>query len=144
MMEWSLEISVWKFLISSFLLSISFFFFSNSLLCYKSVWSFFFLSNLSLANATSFAYIYSFSWLIWWFTILYLLFVSAISSSVSDNSLLYVFLSDLTSSYSFCCYLSLFYVSMFFFWYSEIRFPFNLISSRDCRYFALAEAAFLP
>ena len=144
MMVCNLEISVWKFFIYSLFESIYFFFFSSSRLCSSRVWSFFLCSNLSFASATSLASIYYFNWLIWWFTILYLLFVSAISSSVSDNCLLYLFLSDLTVSYSFCCSFNLFYVSIFFFWYSEIRLPLSFISYRDWRYLALASAAFFP
>jgi len=81
-LEWSLEISLEKFLMTSLLASIYFFFFSSYRLCSSRVWSFFLCSKCSLARATSLASIYSLSWLIWWLTILYLLLISAISSSV--------------------------------------------------------------
>ena len=131
MMASSLFFSTKKFLIFSSFSAISFlnfsiFFYSSSIFL-----SFLLCSVCSLTNSASLASIYSFNWVIWWVTRLYLLLYYSFCSWTSASFFETKFLSDLTASYKDCCFFNFASVSIFCFWNSAIKLSLSLTSSLE-------------
>mmetsp|Transcript_11896 Transcript_11896/g.51222 ORF Transcript_11896/g.51222 Transcript_11896/m.51222 type:complete len:295 (+) Transcript_11896:1798-2682(+) len=100
-------------------------------------------SKCSLTRARSLVEISSLSCSIWWFMILNLRFISAISSCASSRFLLYMLRSVRTASYMLCCALSFAFPSAMLFCRSTIAISRIFTSSSASRNFAVVALASL-